>query len=200
LLKEGPDPEEARELINISEQASKGLIEEIMLQRQIKAAENGDLNVNIEPIRTMSALESAVNKIRFHDVAKDKTVVIHKKSVDCMLETDKILLQRILINLIKNALEATQAGGKVTIGALDKTDEVKFWVKNEFIIPREIQLQIFQRSFSTKEAGRGIGTYSIRLLTENYLKGNVSFVSNEEEGTIFELAFSKRFQGPVPRG
>jgi signal transduction histidine kinase len=137
----------------------------------------------------MEALKTAYDKIRFHEVANKKSIVIHKKSVDCVLETDRILLHRILINLMKNALEATDEGGIVTVGTLDKTDEVRFWVKNDLIIPREIQLQIFQRSFSTKGAGRGIGTYSIRLLTENYLKGTVSFVSNEEEGTIFELGF-----------
>ncbi len=195
LLKEAPDPEEAQELIKISEEASKGLIEEIMLHRQMKAAEDGDLKVNIVPTGTIAALKTAIDKIRFHEVANGKTIIIHKESVDCTLETDKVLLQRILINLLKNALEATQNGGIVTVGTLDKTDEVKLWVKNDLVISREIQLQIFQRSFSTKGAGRGIGTYSIRLLSENYLKGNVSFVSNQEEGTIFELEFKKRFPG-----
>lgn len=54
-------------------------------------------------------------------------------------------------------------------------------------------MQIFQRSFSTKGKGRGIGTYSVRLLSENYLKGNISFVSNEYEGTIFTVELNKVF-------
>lgn len=41
-------------------------------------------------------------------------------------------------------------------------------------MPRTSQLQIFQRSFSTKGKGRGLGTYSIKLLTERYLKGTAS--------------------------
>jgi sensor histidine kinase regulating citrate/malate metabolism len=56
-------------------------------------------------------------------------------------------------------------------------------------MPVDVQLQIFQRSFSTKGNGRGIGTYSIKLLTEQYLNGKVSFVSNESEGTRFSLEF-----------
>jgi len=46
------------------------------------------------------------------------------------------------------------------------------------------QLQIFRRSFSTKGIDRGMGTYSMKLLTE-YLQGEVSFTSSEENGTLF---------------
>jgi signal transduction histidine kinase len=54
-------------------------------------------------------------------------------------------------------------------------------------MPKEVQMQIFQRSFSTKGKGRGIGTYSIKLLTETYLGGKVSFRSEERHGTTFRI-------------
>ncbi|MCP4426270.1 MAG: ATP-binding protein, partial [Chloroflexi bacterium] len=52
-------------------------------------------------------------------------------------------------------------------------------------MPRDVQLQVFQRSFSTKGSGRGLGTYSMKLLSERYLDGRVSFQSSLAEGTIF---------------
>lgn len=52
-------------------------------------------------------------------------------------------------------------------------------------MPYDVQLQVFQRSFSTKGIGRGLGTYSIRLLSERYLSGRVSFTSTPEAGTTF---------------
>jgi len=52
-------------------------------------------------------------------------------------------------------------------------------------MPKEIQLQLFKRSFSTKGIGRGIGTYSMKLFGEKYLKGRVGFESTEENGTTF---------------
>ncbi len=58
-------------------------------------------------------------------------------------------------------------------------------------MPEAVQLQLFQRSFTTKGLGRGIGTYSIRLLTERYLGGKVSFTSTPAAGTRFELSFPK---------
>ena len=55
------------------------------------------------------------------------------------------------------------------------------------VIPPDDQLQIFQRSFSTKGRGRGLGTYSIRLLGEAYLGGAVSFTSTQRTGTTFRI-------------
>jgi sensor histidine kinase regulating citrate/malate metabolism len=54
-------------------------------------------------------------------------------------------------------------------------------------MPRDVQLQVFQRSFSTKGPGRGIGTYSIRLLVSRYLHGTVDFESSKEQGTTFRV-------------
>jgi sensor histidine kinase regulating citrate/malate metabolism len=52
-------------------------------------------------------------------------------------------------------------------------------------MPRAVQLQIFQRSFSTKGNGRGLGTYSMKLLSERYLNGRVTFKSSSRDGTVF---------------
>ena len=71
---------------------------------------------------------------------------------------------------------------------------MRIWVHNLAVMPRSTQLQMFQRSFSTKGNDRGLGTYSIRLLTERYLKGEVSFTSDEAKGTTFILRLPKHPQ------
>jgi K+-sensing histidine kinase KdpD len=187
VLKEGADPEEARALIDISEETSRNLIEEIMLHRQIRAAENGDLEVKIEKIMSGEFLNSALGKIRYHEVAKNKTIILDQDSDDVEFESDRILLQRVMINLLKNALEATDEKGNVKLGCKSYGDHVTFTVQNDAVMLDDIKLQIFQRSFSTKGKGRGIGTYSIKLLTENYLGGKVGFISNETDGTLFSV-------------
>lgn len=68
-----------------------------------------------------------------------------------------------------------------------------------------MRLQIFNRSFSTKSTGRGLGTYSMKYLTEKYLRGEMSFTSVEGEGTTFlaryPLGPEKMLKGarPAPR-
>jgi hypothetical protein len=193
ILKDGTNPIEARELINLSEEASRDIIEEILLQRQIRAAENGELEIKIELTNSIELLDSAIGKIGFHEAGKDRSIIKDKNSANVDFETDKILFQRVIINLLKNALEATEVTGTVLAGIENNEDKVAFWVKNDQVMQEDVQKQLFQRSFSTKGSGRGIGTYSIRLITENYLKGKVSFISNETEGTVFSIELSKKF-------
>jgi len=193
LLKEANNPEEAKELINLSEIASRDILDEIILQRQIRDAETGDLQVEIELVNSLELLHSAKGKISSHEVGKNKNIIVTDQSVNTYFETDKTLFQKVIINLLKNALEATEDGKSVVTGAEEKDDKIRFWVKNECVMTKEVQMQLFQRSFSTKGSGRGIGTYSIRLLTENYLKGRVSFISNEMEGTVFSIELNKKY-------
>jgi signal transduction histidine kinase len=106
--------------------------------------------------------------------------------------TDMALLMRVLGNLVKNALEATPPGGTVTVGCHAAIENaVEFFVHNAACIPNEIQLQIFKRSFSTKGTGRGLGTYSVKLLTERFLDGKADFSSTPGAGTIFFVRFPK---------
>jgi hypothetical protein len=55
-------------------------------------------------------------------------------------------------------------------------------------MPEVVRRQVFRRSFSTKSpVGRGIGTYSAKLITERYLGGSLTFTSSEEQGTTFAV-------------
>ncbi len=193
ILKHGGAPEETNELISLSEEASRDILDEIIIHKQIRAAENGDLQVEIELINSIELLDSIVGKIKYHPVGQNIEVIIADNSSNIDFETDRILLQRVIMNLLKNALEATKQTGSVVAGVKDEGDKISFCVKNYGVIPLDIQMQLFQRSFSTKGQNRGIGSYSIKLLTENYLKGKVSFISNETEGTIFTIELNKMF-------
>lgn len=192
LLKEGVSPGVGNHLINLSEEASREIIDEIQMHRHLLAAENGDISVNICKIDSLVIINDSINRVGFHESGRNKKIIVSPDNENIAFESDRVILQRILINLLKNALEATSESSLVTIGCKDLNEkEVLFWVKNDQMIPTEIQMQMFQRSFSTKGKGRGLGTYSIRLLTENYLKGTVFFTSSEEDGTVFKVKLAK---------
>jgi nitrogen-specific signal transduction histidine kinase len=185
IIKDGIDPDETHDLIIKSESVSRDIIEEIMMYRQLRSAEEGDIQIKTERVNSVEFIGSVIALISSHEVGYNKLVLIAENSYDTEFMTDRILLQRIIINLIKNALEATAYEGIVLAGTEDRGEEIRFWVRNEGVIPHHIQMQIYKRSFSTKGKGRGLGTYSVRLLAENYLKGRTGFISNEKEGTNF---------------
>ena len=87
--------------------------------------------------------------------------------------------------MIKNAIEASAAGGKVSISCTAGSTVVTFSVHNDGAMDSDIRLQMFRRSFSTKGKGRGTGTYSMKLIGEKYLGGRIWFDSSLRDGTTF---------------
>jgi K+-sensing histidine kinase KdpD len=124
-----------------------------------------------------------------HQAARGRNLQFPDSYQRVPLKTDGSALFRVLLNMIVNALEATPSGGTVKVWIEQEGELPTFCVWNEAVIPEDVALRIFQRSFSTKDgAGRGIGTYSMRLFGEKILGGRVWFTSEEGKGTIFRLA------------
>ncbi|MFH0735518.1 MAG: HAMP domain-containing sensor histidine kinase [bacterium] len=186
-LRDSNDENEVKELLDDISRLSTRLLDEIISQRDLASAETGELAVIPNIIEIDSLIEEIIKQISYHDVFKGKTISNKTNSKDTTIATDKRLLSRVLTNMLKNAFEATPKGEKVSIGTEIKDKTVLFWVHNSLCMPKEIQAQVFQRSFSTKAPNRGLGTYSMKLLTEKYLGGKIYFKSNIEEGTTFTI-------------
>lgn len=177
-------------LLNTSEQ----LIQEIQAQRDLSNAESGKLVIYPAQDTAKNILEKVYELYENNNLTRGKSFTCEYPSDMMIIETDPHFIIRSLGNLIKNALEAVGNGQNVSISAYDYGENIRFVIANDGVIPKHIQLQIFNRSFSTKaKKGRGIGTYSVKLLIENYLKGRVSFISNEEEQTKFIVEIPKVF-------
>ena len=154
------DPEICRRLQILSGQ----LVDEIQSQRDLLRAELGDLEVEQIPVKVGQFLGELRTQYLNHSVAENRRIAIGETSGGLLI-TDRRLLKRVLGNMLKNALEATLPGGTVLMSCEDSGNTVTFWMNNPTVMPRDVQLQVFQRSFSTKgEPGRGIGTYSIKLV------------------------------------
>lgn len=176
-------------------EATRMLVEEIRGQRELLAAENNEIAVHPVPLQSRQFLEALALTYRNTPLGRDRMLVIDPDGCEAIFSSDERLLGRVVGNLIKNALEASPAGDTVTLGCAVTGEEISFWCQNSGVMPREVQLQIFNRSFSTKEPGRGIGTYSVKILTERYLKGRVAFTSTVAEGTIFTATYPLQLPG-----
>ncbi len=171
-------------IFDLMQSAAERTIEEIEAQRALAAAENGELRLRPEPVSVGDFLEKVVGIYRRHEVAEGRTLLLAPILRELVLTTDNALLGRVLGNMIKNALEATARGETVTVSCRRSGGRAEFTVHNPGVMSREAKLQVFQRSFSTKGPGRGLGTYSMHLLS-GYLGGKVTFTSTPSEGTTF---------------
>ncbi|MDR1359716.1 MAG: PAS domain-containing sensor histidine kinase, partial [Deltaproteobacteria bacterium] len=92
-------------------------------------------------------------------------------------------LKQCLINLVKNSLEAMPEGGSLTIRCLRDKDMVRISVEDTGKgIAQEIQTQIFNPFFSTKDSGAGLGLAMSRKIIEE-MGGRVELKSREGVGT-----------------
>ncbi|MBE2224592.1 MAG: PAS domain-containing sensor histidine kinase [Anaerolineae bacterium] len=178
------DSDPFREMLN---RATMRLLDEIEAQEQLLLAENGSLGLNVTPFITTHFLTDLVTLYEAQAEARECDIHLHPKAERFMMTTDPAVLGRVVGNMIKNALEACEPGETVTVGCGQDKGKVRFWVHNPAHMPHHVQRQVFKRSFSTKGSKRGLGTYSMRLLSERYLGSKVSFVTHKTEGTTFSV-------------
>lgn len=188
LLPKVNDPEELKEIHANLHTISEGLLEEIIEQRELSAAEVGELEANLKTVDAKKIINDTVELIRHHEVRRLRSMISDLPETLPLVKADPALLRRILLNMLKNAFEACPRDGVVrldTEGIVDGLLGIR--VHNPGFMPREVQVQVFQRSFSTKGPGRGLGTYSMKLFAETYLKGRMVFRSDIDHQTSFSV-------------
>ncbi|MCB2205327.1 HAMP domain-containing histidine kinase [bacterium] len=186
--------EERDELLEDLQGVSGQLINEIETQRDLLAAEGEELRVVPRRTTTDDMVSHVHALYRFHHLAQDRHFKTINKAAGVEFTTDPTLLARAVGNLVKNAFEASQRGQTVTITCeREDEDTLCFLVHNETVMSETVRLHMFERSFSTKGPGRGIGTYSARLLIERFLGGSIMFTSMEETGTCFTVRIPREY-------
>jgi signal transduction histidine kinase len=164
---------------------SDDLAEEITQQSRLLSAERGEYIPEMEDTDLGALLQEICSIYKNHIRTPDRDVLLEKFTT-CHITTDRAMLRRVVGNMVLNALEATPVGGAVKVCLIATEKEVWVLVTNAGEIPKDIQLRLFKRSFSTKaEPGRGIGTYSMKLFGERYLGGKVGFHSVNGETRFF---------------
>jgi hypothetical protein len=170
---------------SLVQQGLRHLLEEIQAQRDLDLAEKNLLSTHPEPTESLALLKAETQSFKQHPAAAKRRLKIDPQAASLVFKSDSTLLRRMLGHLIKNALEAIPEGQTVTLSCQRENQQLRFCVHNPGILAPAAQLQVFQRSYTTKGSGHGLGTYSVKLLAEKYLRGKTGFISTPEQGTTF---------------
>ncbi len=181
------DSSDAEELKTPILELAQQLVEEIKAQRDLVAAENNELSITFVPTKSAAFMQEIRDAYKNHDAARFKNIEVDPDAADVEFLTDPTLLRRVIGNMVKNGLESSGENETVRLTCVSSKTGIEFLVHSPRYMPRHIQLQVFQRSFSTKGQNRGLGTYSMKLLGEQYLRGKVTFTSFPEVGTTFKI-------------
>jgi signal transduction histidine kinase len=187
-----------RECVESIAQLTSRLAAEVSEQREMADLEAGRFQARLAYVSTSQVRELIGQFFAGQEVASGKRLTLGSGDDDLVLRTDLVLLQRALVNLVKNALEATPAGGEVRIWHEPAQGRVTFAVWNAGAMAPTTALRVFQRYFTTKgERGRGLGTYGAKLIVERCLGGHVSFTTTEAEGTTFRIELPRDDSEPA---
>lgn len=176
----------AEQMAERAERLVEQLAREMDIQRAL-FSEEVSYNPSFRRIDTEKLVDDVRSLLAGHPAGKERSIQI---SIEQGLEltTDPALLRRVLLNMLINACEASDPSEEVKLEVSGVPDGVRFSVWNRGHIPEAIALRVFQRNFSTKDGRtRGLGTYSMKLFGEDYLKGEVGFDTDPEEGTTFHV-------------
>ncbi len=161
---------------------------EVELQRHLSQSGIDGVGVKHERLPVDRIMEETQRVVSHHPSNSGIDIVLDNRAPTAFVRTDLALLIRALTNMLINACEATDTDNDVTFRSEAKGNEVVFSVWNKQWIPKEIRSRIYQRNFSTKdEIGRGLGTFSMKLIAEQLLGGRVFFDSSRTDGTWFYL-------------
>ncbi|MCP4579424.1 MAG: HAMP domain-containing histidine kinase, partial [Deltaproteobacteria bacterium] len=139
LIREA-DSDELNEFQDIIVRLSNDLIEEIQGQRQLAAAEKEELAAHPTAFGTGDILKEIAGLYVGHEVTRGRHIRVDEDAYGSTLITDRALLRRVIGNMTKNALEASNLGETVTLGCETDEQGVAFWVHNPGFIPPKIQL------------------------------------------------------------
>lgn len=182
-----------KEYLDYIVRSVEGLAEEVERQRDFISMERGELQVSPTLVSAVEILGDSLGSFRNGDAMGVRIETGSLPRDGAPLETDPVLLRRVLVNIVKNAVEASEPGDRVLAEVGTEGDRVVMRVNNPAVMTESAQSQVFQRSFSTKGSGRGIGTYSMRMLVRDYLKGDIELDSRPEAGTTFSVSLPAVF-------
>ena len=164
--------------------SSKNLIEFVQTYRQLSGV--------AKPVRKALVLQDLMDSVIGLNsefiTGSGAVCTFTPEDPDLIIYADEGQISQILINLIKNAL---QAGAKhVDITArMGKEDDVIVRVANDGEpIPVSAQEQIFIPFYTTKKEGSGIGLSISRQIMRNH-NGTIELLRSDARQTVFELRF-----------
>ncbi|MHC1781089.1 MAG: sensor histidine kinase [Bacteroidales bacterium] len=164
----------------------KNIIEELRRFSRLDESEFKQINL-IESIHsTISIIKSelAVKKIGLVFDYNDEV------QLDCMPGQ----LNQAVLNVLINAVQAVDSGGKIEISVKDEKDVVTIKIiDNGCGIPNEIIHRVFEPFFTTKPVGSGTGLgLSIAYKIIHDLHGGDIQVESSEQGTIVKMSVPKK--------
>ena len=148
-------------------------------------------NITRENIDIINLIEWNVSSIDKYAKQKNISLVFDTNVEECVMAIDPQAIDRIIMNLISNAIKFSPHGSSIYINTWKSINQITISIRDEGIgIPKEEQNLIFNRFIQSSKnkknenSGSGIGLDLVRYLTKAH-KGSIELRSEENSGSEF---------------
>lgn len=154
---------------------------------------SGFLHIELNNVNIVKVVENIVQSVKIFLKYKDLKIFFETDVEEKIIACDTNKIERVLLNLISNAIKFSDSKGKIYVNVFDRGNAVEIAVKDEGIgIECEHMDYLFQnfyqadKSLSRKAEGTGIGLPLIKNLVELH-GGIISVESEVGKGSIFRV-------------
>ena len=144
---------------------------------------------HLEELDLVKQISSMVEYMRKRSSGKIQFIMNTHGRQQLPAQVSAPLFDWVIENLLKNALDAMEGKGSITIDIMEKKDQIMIDITDTGKgISRQNIANVFKPGFTTKKRGWGIGLSLSRRIIEQYHKGEIYVKSSEAgKGTIFRI-------------
>lgn len=146
--------------------------------------------------RPAAIVQQVLDILQPQAVLKNVQLLVSQLDETVSIYCDENQIKQVLINLVKNGIEAMPAGGRIWIGLMAEREHVILTVADEGAgIPEEVLNRIGEPFYTTKEKGTGLGLMVSFKIIENH-NGTIQIESAPDRGTRFTITLPRAGQQP----
>lgn len=125
------------------------------------------------------------------DIFNEEYILFSAEKEEILAKFDRTQLIRVVTNLVKNAIQATESveNPAILVAVTEEEGYACLTVSdNGTGISEENKSKVFEPKFTTKSSGMGLGLAMVKNIVES-CNGSISFTSKINKGTIFKVRF-----------
>lgn len=173
--------------------ALKRMEQLIQSMLKITRLDAGSIVFDKESCRIAELIDQAICELTTRAASEEKEIIIDESSEEEALLCDKQWMSEAIGNIVKNALDHTDSGGKVHISWKRTPAMIRILISDNGtgIAPEDLH-HIFKRFYRSKKSldtqGIGLGLSLAKSIVEGQ-GGILSVQSTQQEGSVFTLSF-----------
>ncbi len=185
---------------------------EIMRMENEHSEAAGEIEKDVERLKTISERFSKIGSVpELNDMNLTETLqqnfdylkkristkvefVLNLPNEDVLIPHNRILLNWVIENMVKNAVDAMKGDGVLDIFLNEKNKYITLDIKDSGSgMPKKLIRNVFKPGYSTKKRGWGLGLSLAKRVIEEYHKGELKVIQSElGKGTTFRIALLKK--------